>query len=319
MAEQRENLIGGRQFSAMTGSAPISPELRAWTEDFLDIHLINGYGSTEDGVVLVDDKLRRPPVLDYKLVDVPELGYFATDRPHPARRVVRQVNRCHPRLLQATRGHRRTLRRRRLVPHRRRDGRARTRPAGLRRPPQQRAQAVAGRVRHRLQAGGGLRRAPVDPADLRVRQQRSLVRARGDRPHRRRAGQRRRRRRRGQAAAERRVAEHRPRGRPAVLRDPARLPRRDKAFHAGERTAHRHPQAGPPAAQGVLRPRARAAVRRPRRRPGRRAARTAGRRRRTGPCSRRSARPRAHCSAPPRPTSHPTRSSPTSVETRCRR
>src|SRR6476660_8674555 len=83
MAEQRVNLLGGRQFSAMTGSAPISPELHAWSEDFLDIHLINGYGSTEDGVVLVDDTLRRPPVLDYKLVDVPDLGYFATDRPHP--------------------------------------------------------------------------------------------------------------------------------------------------------------------------------------------------------------------------------------------
>jgi fatty acid CoA ligase FadD9 len=83
MAEQRENLIGGRQLSAMTGSAPISPELRAWTEEFIDIHLVNGYGSTEDGIVLVDDKLRRPPILDYKLVDVPDLGYFATDRPHP--------------------------------------------------------------------------------------------------------------------------------------------------------------------------------------------------------------------------------------------
>ena len=82
-AEQREKLIGGRQFSAMTGSAPISPELREWTEDFIDIHLANGYGSTEDGVVLVDDQIRRPPVLDYKLVDVPDLGYFATDRPHP--------------------------------------------------------------------------------------------------------------------------------------------------------------------------------------------------------------------------------------------
>jgi fatty acid CoA ligase FadD9 len=83
MAEQRENVIGGRHFSAMTGSAPISPELRAWVEEFLDIHLINGYGSTEDGVVLVDDQIRRPPLIDYKLVDVPDLGYFATDRPHP--------------------------------------------------------------------------------------------------------------------------------------------------------------------------------------------------------------------------------------------
>jgi fatty acid CoA ligase FadD9 len=83
MAEQREKLLGGRQFSALTGSAPISPELRAWVEEFTDIHLVNGYGSTEDGVVLVDDKIRRPPVIDYKLVDVPDLGYFATDRPHP--------------------------------------------------------------------------------------------------------------------------------------------------------------------------------------------------------------------------------------------
>ncbi len=27
--------------------------------------------------------MQRPPVIDYKLVDVPELGYFSTDRPHP--------------------------------------------------------------------------------------------------------------------------------------------------------------------------------------------------------------------------------------------
>ena len=83
MAEQREKLLGGRQFSAMTGSAPISPELRAWTEEFIDIPLTEVYGSTEDGIVLVDGQVRRPPVIDYKLVDVPDLGYFATDRPHP--------------------------------------------------------------------------------------------------------------------------------------------------------------------------------------------------------------------------------------------
>jgi fatty acid CoA ligase FadD9 len=81
MAEQRENLIGGRQFSATTTSAPISPELRSWVEEFLDIHLIEVYGSTEDGGVLIDGQIRRPPVIDYKLVDVPDLGYFVTDRP----------------------------------------------------------------------------------------------------------------------------------------------------------------------------------------------------------------------------------------------
>jgi len=81
--EVRQNLVGDRYVTAITGSAPISPELKAWAEDFLDMHLVEGYGSTEAGAVFVDGHIRRPPVIDYKLVDVPELGYFSTDVPHP--------------------------------------------------------------------------------------------------------------------------------------------------------------------------------------------------------------------------------------------
>ncbi len=83
LAEKRTSLLGGRFVSVMTGSAPIAPELKAWVENFLDMHLIEGYGSTEAGAVFVDGVVRRPPVIDYKLVDVPELGYFGTDLPHP--------------------------------------------------------------------------------------------------------------------------------------------------------------------------------------------------------------------------------------------
>jgi fatty acid CoA ligase FadD9 len=83
MVEQRQELLGGRFIFAMTGSAPTSPELRNWVESLLDIHLVDGYGSTEAGMVLLDGEIQRPPVIDYKLVDVPDLGYFATDRPHP--------------------------------------------------------------------------------------------------------------------------------------------------------------------------------------------------------------------------------------------
>ncbi|GFG51441.1 oxidoreductase [Mycolicibacterium agri] len=83
MAEQRERLIGGRHFSALTGSAPISPELFTWVEEFLDIPLTEVYGSTEDGIIFVNGRVQRPPVIDYKLVDVPSLGYFASDRPYP--------------------------------------------------------------------------------------------------------------------------------------------------------------------------------------------------------------------------------------------
>jgi fatty acid CoA ligase FadD9 len=83
LADLRQNLLGGRFVSAMTGSAPISAEMRTFVESLLDIHLTDGYGSTEAGAVFVDGQVQRPPVIDYKLVDVPDLGYFRTDRPHP--------------------------------------------------------------------------------------------------------------------------------------------------------------------------------------------------------------------------------------------
>jgi fatty acid CoA ligase FadD9 len=81
--DMRNNLLGGRFIFAMTGSAPTSAELRAWVESLLEMHLLDGYGSTEAGMVLFDGVVQRPPVVDYKLVDVPELGYFHTDRPYP--------------------------------------------------------------------------------------------------------------------------------------------------------------------------------------------------------------------------------------------
>ncbi|MFE3058280.1 carboxylic acid reductase [Nocardia sp. NPDC059239] len=82
-ADLRERVLGGRVLHGRVGSAPISAEMKTFAQSCLGVPLQEGYGSTESGSVLVDDKLDRPPVLDYKLVDVPELGYFATDRPHP--------------------------------------------------------------------------------------------------------------------------------------------------------------------------------------------------------------------------------------------
>lgn len=83
LEDMRANLLGGRYVSAVTGSAPIAPELRAWAETLLEMHLLEGYGSTEAGAVFIDGRIARPPVLEYKLVDVPELGYRRTDVPHP--------------------------------------------------------------------------------------------------------------------------------------------------------------------------------------------------------------------------------------------
>jgi len=82
-ADLRENFLGGRVAKAFVGTAPLSAELAAFVESCLGFHLYTGYGSTEAGGVLLDSVVQRPPVIDYKLVDVPELGYYRTDLPYP--------------------------------------------------------------------------------------------------------------------------------------------------------------------------------------------------------------------------------------------
>jgi fatty acid CoA ligase FadD9 len=84
-SEMREKLLGGRLLSVGCGSASLAPETYAFMESMLDLHMPIGYSSTEiaGGTVLVDWKVQRPPVIDYKLADVPELGYFNTDKPYP--------------------------------------------------------------------------------------------------------------------------------------------------------------------------------------------------------------------------------------------
>ncbi|MEV6279395.1 carboxylic acid reductase [Nocardia sp. NPDC051832] len=82
--ELREQFLGGRVMTAICGSAPLAAEMKTFIESVIDLELHDGYGSTEaGGGLVIDNRVRRPPVLDYKLVDVPELGYFRTDRPHP--------------------------------------------------------------------------------------------------------------------------------------------------------------------------------------------------------------------------------------------
>ncbi|WP_280409918.1 carboxylic acid reductase [Nocardia brasiliensis] len=83
-SELRLSALGDRLLGAIVGSAPLSAEMREFMESLLDLELHDGYGSTEAGIgVLQDNIVQRPPVIDYKLVDVPELGYFRTDQPHP--------------------------------------------------------------------------------------------------------------------------------------------------------------------------------------------------------------------------------------------
>ncbi|MCW2686236.1 MAG: putative long-chain fatty-acid--CoA ligase [Mycobacterium sp.] len=82
-AEVRVDVLGGRVLGGFVGTAPLAGEMKAFLDSTLDVHIADGYGSTEAGMVTRDGTVTRPPVIDYKLVDVPELGYFRTDQPYP--------------------------------------------------------------------------------------------------------------------------------------------------------------------------------------------------------------------------------------------
>ncbi|WP_405058853.1 thioester reductase domain-containing protein [Kribbella sp. NBC_01505] len=83
LADVREHVLGGRVVWASTGSAPMSAELAEFMESLLAVPFHDVYGSTEAGCVFQDGEVVRPWVHDVQLEDVPELGYFTTDTPHP--------------------------------------------------------------------------------------------------------------------------------------------------------------------------------------------------------------------------------------------
>lgn len=79
----RHRVLGGRFLTGNFGSAPMAPELRIFMENCLGFRLMEHYGATEISGALCNNRVMRPPVIAYKLDDVPELGYFKTDKPYP--------------------------------------------------------------------------------------------------------------------------------------------------------------------------------------------------------------------------------------------
>ncbi|NDZ80417.1 carboxylic acid reductase [Streptomyces sp. SID10853] len=94
--ELRERTLGGRLLWAVNASAPLSAEMTAFVESCLHVRMRDGYGSTEAGIVSLDGRVLRPPVTDHRLADVPELGYFRTDSPHPRGELLIRSDRLVP-------------------------------------------------------------------------------------------------------------------------------------------------------------------------------------------------------------------------------
>ncbi|MCV7419539.1 carboxylic acid reductase [Mycobacterium yunnanensis] len=95
-SELREHVFGGRVLGGFVSTAPLSTEMRTFIESCLEANLTDAYGLTEIGAVTTDGIIVRPLVIDYKLVDVPELGYFHTDRPYPRGELLVKSNGATP-------------------------------------------------------------------------------------------------------------------------------------------------------------------------------------------------------------------------------
>lgn len=73
--------LGGRLAFIATGGAPSDPGVCRTMEEIFAIPMADGYGTTETGRIAADGRLL--PGLDFRLVDVPEMGFTQQDRPFP--------------------------------------------------------------------------------------------------------------------------------------------------------------------------------------------------------------------------------------------
>jgi len=83
--EMSKTFLGDRLKRGSVGGAPTSPAVMTFIKECFDILIIDGYGNTESGTggVAINGRINRPLITDYKLRDVPELGYYLTDKPYP--------------------------------------------------------------------------------------------------------------------------------------------------------------------------------------------------------------------------------------------
>lgn len=83
MAEMRQGFLGDRLCQLSYASAPASPDVAAFIAECFQLPLISSYGMTEAGRSSRAAKHHALADSEIRLRDVPELGYFASDKPYP--------------------------------------------------------------------------------------------------------------------------------------------------------------------------------------------------------------------------------------------
>jgi fatty acid CoA ligase FadD9 len=83
MAELGRTLLGDRLLTATIGSAPTAPEVLAFLRRCFQVPILEGYGSTEAGVITYENRVVPGAVTAFKVIDAPEAGYLLSDQPFP--------------------------------------------------------------------------------------------------------------------------------------------------------------------------------------------------------------------------------------------
>ncbi|KNC56202.1 uncharacterized protein AMSG_12453 [Thecamonas trahens ATCC 50062] len=73
--------LGGSLRYITTGGASTPPAVLAWLIDTFSASVNDGYGATEVGSIATNGRI--VPGVSIRLRDVPDMGYLATDKPHP--------------------------------------------------------------------------------------------------------------------------------------------------------------------------------------------------------------------------------------------
>ena len=82
IGEMRRTYLGDRLCIGTIGGAPTAPNVLAFLRGCFEMAITESYGSTESGGLTVGEKT-MDNVTDYKVIDAPELGYLASDKPFP--------------------------------------------------------------------------------------------------------------------------------------------------------------------------------------------------------------------------------------------
>lgn len=91
LAKKYTRLFGRRLKMVGIGGASVAPELFQFIKNILQLPVVEGYGASECGGIATNGVIN--PDVKFRLVDVPEMGYFKTDIPFPRGELLVKVGR----------------------------------------------------------------------------------------------------------------------------------------------------------------------------------------------------------------------------------